>query len=41
VSGAATATLAMVLIALSRPRATANDSVEAQYESRAMNHEWG
>jgi MFS family permease len=41
VSGAATATLAMVLIALSRPRATTNDSVEARYESRAMNHEWG
>jgi MFS family permease len=41
VGGAATATLAMVLIALSRPRATAIESVEARYESRAMNHEWG
>jgi MFS family permease len=41
VGGAATATLAMVLIALSRPRAAAIESVEARYESRAMNHEWG
>jgi MFS family permease len=41
VGGAATAALAMVLIALSRPRRTAIESVEARYESRAMNHEWG
>jgi MFS family permease len=41
VGGAATATLAMVLIAFSRPRVTAIESVEARYESRAMNHEWG
>ncbi|HET7666788.1 MAG TPA: MFS transporter [Mycobacterium sp.] len=40
-AGAATAALALVLIALSRPRATATESVEARYESRAMNHEWG
>ena len=39
--GAATAALAMVLIALSRPRPGAIESVEARYESRAMNHEWG
>lgn len=37
--GAATAALAMVLIALSRPRAV--DSDEARLETRAMNHEWG
>jgi MFS family permease len=41
VGGAATAALAMVLIALSRPRAPAIESVEARFESRAMNHEWG
>ena len=41
VGGAATAALAMVLIAVSRPRAAAVESVEARYESRAMNHEWG
>jgi MFS family permease len=41
VGGAVTAALAMVLIALSRPRRTATESVEARYESRAMNHEWG
>src|SRR6185437_12403034 len=41
VSGAATAALAMVLIAFSRPRRAAIESVEARYESRAMNHEWG
>jgi MFS family permease len=41
IGGAATATLAMLLIALSRPRAGAIESVEARYESRAMNHEWG
>jgi predicted MFS family arabinose efflux permease len=37
--GAATAALAMVLIALSRPRAAESD--EARLETRAMNHEWG
>jgi hypothetical protein len=31
----------MLLIALSRPRKPAIESVEARYESRAMNHEWG
>jgi MFS family permease len=41
IGGATTAGLAMVLIALSRPRRTAIESVEARYESRAMNHEWG
>jgi MFS family permease len=41
VGGAATATLAMVLIAFTRPRRRAIESVEARYESRAMNHEWG
>jgi len=41
VGGAVTAALAMGLIALSRPRAGAFESVEARYESRAMNHEWG
>jgi MFS family permease len=39
--GAITAGLAMVLIAFSRPRRTTIESVEARYESRAMNHEWG
>jgi MFS family permease len=39
--GAITAALAMVLIAFSRPRRTTIESVEARYESRAMNHEWG
>ena len=33
--------LAMVLIALSRIHAGGNETVEARYESRAMNHEWG
>jgi MFS family permease len=41
VGGAATAFLAMVLIAFSRPPARGAQSVEARYESRAMNHEWG
>ncbi len=41
VGGAGTAMLAMVLIAVSRPRVRATDSDEARYESRAMNHEWG
>ncbi len=39
--GAVTAALAMVLIALSRVQARGIDTVEARYESRAMNHEWG
>jgi MFS family permease len=39
--GALTAALAMVLIALSRIQARGIDTVEARYESRAMNHEWG
>jgi MFS family permease len=39
--GAVTAALAMVLIALSRPRPQPIDSVEARCETRAMNHEWG
>ncbi len=41
VGGALTAALAMVLIALSRVQARGIDTVEARYESRAMNHEWG
>jgi MFS family permease len=41
IGGAATAALAMVLISLSRPPDRAIESVEARYESRAMNHEWG
>ena len=41
IGGAATAALAMVLIALSRVRARGVETVEARYESRAMNHEWG
>ena len=39
--GAVTAALAMVLIALSRVQARGIETVEARYESRAMNHEWG
>ncbi|RDH79422.1 MFS transporter [Mycolicibacterium moriokaense] len=39
--GAVTAALAMLLIALSRGRERGIDTVEARYESRAMNHEWG
>ncbi|MGZ8801884.1 MAG: MFS transporter [Mycobacterium sp.] len=39
--GAATAGMALVLIALSRQRTRTVDSAEARYESRAMNHEWG
>ena len=39
--GAVTAALAMVLIAVTRPRTRRIESVEARYESRAMNHEWG
>jgi hypothetical protein len=30
-----------VLIALSRVKTGGVDTVEARYESRAMNHEWG
>ena len=41
VGGAATAVLAMVLIAFSREEAPSPESVEGRYESRAMNHEWG
>ncbi|HJT94615.1 MAG TPA: MFS transporter [Mycobacterium sp.] len=39
--GAVTAALAMVLIAVSRTQARPVESVEARFESRAMNHEWG
>jgi MFS family permease len=40
VAGAVTAGMAMALIAFARPiRGT--QSVEARYETRAMNHEWG
>ena len=38
--GAVTSTLALVLIAVSRP-SSRPDSAEARYEARAMNHEWG
>ncbi|MET0521879.1 MAG: MFS transporter [Jiangellaceae bacterium] len=41
VGGATTALLAMVLIGFSRAGAPSQESVEARYESRAMNHEWG
>jgi MFS family permease len=41
VAGAGTAVLAMILVALSRPRFAGTQSEEARYESRAMNHEWG
>jgi hypothetical protein len=41
IGGAVTAVLAMVLIAFSRAGAPSSESVEARYESRAMNHEWG
>jgi MFS family permease len=41
VGGAVTGLLAMGLIALSRGKAGGNETVEARYESRAMNHEWG
>jgi MFS family permease len=41
IGGAATAALAMVLIAFSRIGTPPPESVEARYESRAMNHEWG
>ncbi|MGV0606773.1 MFS transporter [Mycolicibacterium sp. XJ1904] len=39
--GAITSMLALVLIAMSRPSSRPMDSVEARYETRAMNHEWG
>ncbi len=39
--GAVTGAAAMVLIALSRGKTGGIDTVEARYESRAMNHEWG
>lgn len=41
VGGAVTGALAMLLIAVSRVQARGNETVEARYESRAMNHEWG
>jgi MFS family permease len=41
IGGAVTAALAMVLIVFTRPRRRTIESVEARYESRAMNHEWG
>ncbi|MDT5018758.1 MAG: hypothetical protein QOD39_4918, partial [Mycobacterium sp.] len=41
IGGAATAGLAMVLIAFSRQGQRGPESVEARYETRAMNHEWG
>ena len=39
--GAVTSTLALVLVAVSRPSPRPRDSVDARYETRAMNHEWG
>ena len=39
--GAITAALAMALIALSKVQAHGIDTVEARYESRAMNNRWG
>jgi MFS family permease len=39
--GAVTAGLAMILIAVSRVQTRRAETVEARYESRAMNHEWG
>lgn len=39
--GALTAGLALILIAFTGPRRRAPKSLEAQYETRAMNHEWG
>lgn len=41
VGGAVTAALAMALIAFSKTSVRAPESVEARYETRAMNHEWG
>jgi MFS family permease len=41
IGGAVTAALAMVLIAFSRVGRPPPESVEARYETRAMNHEWG
>ncbi|MGV0837888.1 MFS transporter [Mycolicibacterium thermoresistibile] len=39
--GAVTATLAMILIALTRTARPTFRTVEARHQSRAMNHEWG
>jgi hypothetical protein len=41
IGGAVTAALAMALIAFSHLGTAEPESVEARYESRAMNHEWG
>jgi MFS family permease len=41
IGGAVTAALAMALIVFSHLGAPEPESVEARYESRAMNHEWG
>ncbi|MGZ5378072.1 MAG: MFS transporter [Mycobacterium sp.] len=41
IGGAVTAALAMALIGFSHLGAPEPESVEARYESRAMNHEWG
>jgi MFS family permease len=41
IGGAATAALVIVLITVSRPRPRGIESVEASYDARAMNHEWG
>ncbi|OBK63270.1 MFS transporter [Mycobacterium colombiense] len=40
-AGAGTAALVIALIAMSRPRTRGIASVEAQLETRVMNHEWG
>jgi hypothetical protein len=40
-AGAVTAGLAMVLIAFTPTPTGRAESVEAKYDSRAMNHEWG
>lgn len=39
--GAITSTLALGLIAMSRPSSRSADFAQARYETRAMNHEWG
>jgi MFS family permease len=39
--GAITAAMAMALIAFSKVQSRGIDTVEARYESRSMNHEWG
>ncbi|MGE2724866.1 MFS transporter [Mycolicibacterium pulveris] len=41
VGGAVTAALALILVAFTNPRRRTATSLEAQYETRAMNHEWG